>query len=86
VGYGILIFLLMIGFFVAVVIAGLATCCIGFFFLAVPYISTVVTLPIWYTYRAFSLEFLAQFGPEYDVFRRQGSGEATASADAPSSF
>ncbi len=78
VGYGIIVFLLMIAFAIAVIFAGLGTCCIGFIFLAIPYISTVVTLPVWYTYRAFSLEFLAQFGPEYDVFKRQGSGEAAA--------
>jgi hypothetical protein len=80
VGYGIIIFVLMIAFFAAVVIAGLATCCIGFFFLAIPYISTVVTLPIWYAYRAFSVEYLAQFGPECDVFRRAESGEVAAPA------
>jgi hypothetical protein len=34
----------------------------------IPYVGTVVTLPIWYTLRAFSLEYLAQFGPEYDLF------------------
>jgi hypothetical protein len=70
IGYGILIFLLMIGFGIAVVLAGFATCCIGFLFLVIPYISTVATLPVWYTYRAFSLEFLAQFGPEHDVYSR----------------
>jgi hypothetical protein len=78
IAYGILIFLLVIAFVIAVVIAGLATCCIGFFVLAFPYISTVVTLPVWYTYRGFSLEFLAQFGPEYDAFKRQGLGAAPA--------
>ena len=38
------------------------------FILIIPYISTVVTLPIWYWFRAFSVEFLAQFGDEYDLF------------------
>ncbi len=76
VGYGILIFLLIIAFFIAVVLAGLATCCIGFILLALPYVSSVVTLPVWYTYRAFSLEFLAQFGPEYDAFKRQPQAPA----------
>jgi hypothetical protein len=80
VGYGIIIFLLMIAFAFAVIFAGFATCCIGFLVLVIPYISTVVTLPVWYTYRAFSLEFLAQFGPDYDVFSRQRLGEATAPA------
>ena len=78
VGYGLIVFLLMIVFAVAVIMAGLGTCCIGFIILIIPYISTVVTLPAWYTYRAFSLEFLAQFGPEYDVFERPGAGPGAA--------
>jgi hypothetical protein len=80
IGYGLLIFLLMILFVIAVIMAVLGTCCIGLFFLIIPYISTVVTLPVWYTYRAFSLEFLAQFGPESDVFTRPGSDEPAAQA------
>ncbi len=79
-GYGLIIFLLMIAFAAAAVFAGLATCCIGFIFLIIPYVSTVVTLPVWYAYRAFSLEYLAQFGPEYDAFRRPGSAEAATPA------
>ncbi len=78
VGYGIIVFLFMIAFAIAVVVAGLATCCVGFLFLVIPYISTVVTLPVWYAYRAFSLEFLAQFGPEYDVLPRPAAPEAPA--------
>jgi len=50
---------------VVVIFAGLVTCCIGWLLLVIPYIGTVVTLPFWYTLRAFSLEFLGQFGPEY---------------------
>jgi hypothetical protein len=78
IGYGLLVFVLMIMFVIAVIIAALGTCCIGFIFLAIPYISTVVTLPVWYTYRAFSLEFLAQFGPEYDVFPKPAAEPAAA--------
>jgi hypothetical protein len=66
--YGLLMFGLMILFVISVIIAGLLTCLIGFLFLIIPYIGTVVTLPVWYTFRAFSLEFLAQFGPEYELF------------------
>jgi hypothetical protein len=66
--YGIIIFLLYILFVIVVVVAGLVTCCIGWLLLVIPYIGTVVTLPVWYTFRAFSLEFLAQFGPEYRLF------------------
>jgi hypothetical protein len=67
-GYGILLFLLMLVFVFVVIVTGLITCCIGWLLLVIPYIGTVVTLPFWYTLRAFSLEFLAQFGPEYNVF------------------
>jgi cell division protein FtsL len=66
--YGLLIFVLMIMFVIFVIAAGLVTCCIGWLVLVIPYIGTVVTLPFWYALRAFSLEFLAQFGPEYELF------------------
>ncbi len=66
--FGILMFIMTVLVIILTVIAGLLTCCIGLILLIIPYIGTVVTLPIWYTFRAFSLEYLAQFGPEYDVF------------------
>jgi hypothetical protein len=66
--YGLIVFALVVAFIVFVVIAGLVTCCIGWFLLVIPYIGTVVTLPFWYGLRAFSLEFLAQFGPAYQMF------------------
>ncbi|UCC41275.1 MAG: hypothetical protein JSV96_07585 [Candidatus Aminicenantes bacterium] len=66
--FGILMFIMTVLVIILTVIAGLMTCCIGLILLIIPYVGTVVTLPIWYTFRAFSLEYLAQFGPEYDVF------------------
>jgi hypothetical protein len=66
--FGILIFIFMILFVIFVVVAGIVTCCIGWILLVIPYIGIVVTLPIWYWLRAFSVEFLAQFGDEYDAF------------------
>jgi hypothetical protein len=78
--YGIVVFLLMLVFAAAVIVAGLVTCCIGWLVLVIPYIGTVATLPFWYTLRAFSLEFLAQFGPEYDVFPKPAAPAAPAAA------
>lgn len=66
--YGIIIFLLIILVVICVILFGLLTCCIGFLLLIIPYIGSVVTLPISYTFRAFSLEFLEQFGPEFTLF------------------
>jgi hypothetical protein len=44
--------------------AACATCCIA----AIPYVGTVLLLPIPVTLGAFSLVFLRQFGPDYDVW------------------
>ncbi len=41
-----------------------ATCCIA----AIPYVGTVILLPIPVTLGAFSLLFLRQFGPDFDVW------------------
>ena len=46
---------------------GCMTCCIGFLILMIPYIGTVVLLPMYVTFRGLDLEFLAQFGEEYDL-------------------
>jgi hypothetical protein len=46
---------------------GFATCCIGFVLLALPYIGSVITLPVEVTMRALGPEFLAQFGAEWSV-------------------
>jgi len=81
-GYGIVIFFLILAFVVVVIAAGFITCCIGWILLIIPYIGTVVTLPFWYWLRAFSLEFLAQLGPDFDVFPRPETPAAPA-AEAP---
>lgn len=78
--FGIFIFVLTILAVIGIIFAGLLTCCIGFIFLIIPYIGTVVTLPIWYTLRAFSLEYLAQFGPDYNVFPPAANAPEAASA------
>jgi len=47
---------------------GLCFCCVSFL-LFVPYIRTVILLPVLVFKRAYSLLYLGQFGPEFDVFR-----------------
>jgi len=66
--YGVFIVLLWVAAVIAVLMAGMLTCCIGLLLLAIPYIGAVLFLPVSYTFRALSLEFLAQFGDEYNVF------------------
>jgi hypothetical protein len=62
--YGLLILLLGFLFVVFFAMACALSCCI----VAIPYVGTVILLPIWVTYRIFSLEFLAQFDPGFDLF------------------
>jgi hypothetical protein len=59
---------LAIAITVIVVAVVLATCCLAGCLFALPYLGTVVLLPILVFERAYSLHYLAQFGPDYDVF------------------
>ncbi len=63
--YALFVLALWVGVAAAVVAAGLFTCCVGFIVLAIPYVGTVVLLPVYVTYRAYSLEFLAQLHPGF---------------------
>ena len=45
-------------------IATCFTCCLA----ALPYIGTVILLPVFVFLRAFGLRFIRQFGPDYDVW------------------
>ncbi len=76
IGYGLFIFVLSIIIAILVFAGVILTCCIGLIFLIIPYISSVILLPISYALRAFSVEFLEQFGPEYHVFPRPETGQA----------
>jgi hypothetical protein len=60
------LFLLLLGvaMFMISCVVTCATCCIA----AIPYVGTVILLPIPVTLGAFSLLFLRQFGPDYDVW------------------
>jgi hypothetical protein len=66
--YGLFIFGLGIVTVFIVIFFALFTCCIGLLLLIIPYIGAVVLLPVSYTFRALSIEFLAQFGEDYNVF------------------
>jgi hypothetical protein len=60
------LFLLVLGVAVVVISCAVAcaTCCIA----AIPYVGTVILLPVPVTLYAFSLLFLRQFGPDYDAW------------------
>jgi hypothetical protein len=62
--YVLFLLLLAVAMFMIACAVTCATCCIA----AIPYVGTVILLPIPVTFGAFSLLFLRQFGPEYDVW------------------
>ena len=53
---------------VLVLVTVLVTCCIAGCLLVLPYIGTVLFLPVLVFKRAYSLHYLSQYGSEYDVF------------------
>jgi MFS family permease len=55
---------IFIGVVILYVIICCATCCVGM----LPYVGTVILLPVLVYVRCFTLDCLAQFGPEYDVW------------------
>lgn len=63
-----LVFLLAILVGAAIITIGLMTCCVGFLLLMLPYIGTVLLLPILVTYRTFTALFLAEIEPGLDLF------------------
>lgn len=82
VAYALFLFVLGIGAAIAVLVAGIATCCVGLLLMLIPYLGAVVLLPVHVTGRALGPEFLAQFGPEWDVFPPRATTEPDATGEA----
>ena len=61
-----LLFKILIAFAIGIlaILVFCATCCLA----AVPYLGTVILLPLFVFHRAYSLYFLEQFGPAWQVF------------------
>lgn len=65
---GLFVVALFVGLWFAFLLACILTCCVLWLLMIIPFIGTVVLLPVWVTYRAFTVEFLAQFSPRFDFF------------------
>jgi len=68
-----ILFQIVIAIVIGVIISigfciGCCLCCVSVLLL-IPYIGTVILLPLLVFKRAYSLYYLRQFGPEFDVFR-----------------
>ena len=64
------LFQIVLAMAIGTIIVGaiLITCCLAGCLMALPYLGTVLLLPVSMFKRCYSLYFLAQFGREYDVF------------------
>ena len=69
--YGLFLLGLAVAVGVGVVVVGLLTCCVGLLLVVLPYVGTVILLPFLVTYRALSLEFLAQLDAGFAIFPEQ---------------
>ena len=63
--FALMLFLLTIGAVLIAFVATCLTCCLA----ALPYLGTVILLPIPVFFRCYSLEFLAQLGGDYERLR-----------------
>jgi hypothetical protein len=67
---GVFILFCLFGFvlFLAMIMTGAIVSCLTCCIAALPYVGTVILLPVYVCLRAFGLLFLRQFGPDYDVW------------------
>lgn len=65
--YGLLILALKIAVGIAVILLAVMTCCIGLLLIMVPFVGSVILLPVSYTFRAFSIEYFAMFGDDFNL-------------------
>lgn len=73
--YGLFHFMLRVAAVMAVAIVVLLTCCVAGFLRMLPYIGTVVLLPLLVFFRLYSLEYMAQYGAQYDLLRGPAHAE-----------
>jgi hypothetical protein len=81
--FGLLYFCIMLVGWIVFMVGGMLTCCIGLVLLVLPYIGTVVSLPLHTLGRYFSLDYLGQYGDDFRLLQRwpekpaspYGSGE-----------
>ncbi len=64
--YGLMLLGLAIVVGIGIVAVGLMSCCMGFVLLALPYLGTVLLLPILVAYRALGPEFLSRVDPGFE--------------------
>lgn len=80
-----IVFLVVIsvGIAIAVLMVGLLTCCVGLCLFSLPYIGTVILLPVEILLFGYTLFFLRQFGNEFDVWATLEAPAAESLVSSP---
>jgi hypothetical protein len=65
--YGLLVLFAFVALALTWAVSWIVTCCIAPLLLSVPYVATVLVLPLHVVFRLYSVEFLSQFGPEWTI-------------------
>jgi hypothetical protein len=78
--YGLFLILVVLGVIIVILTVVVLTCCIAGCLILIPYVGSVVLLPISVLMRALGPEFLRQFSPDFDVFPPEGVPQAPAAA------
>jgi hypothetical protein len=80
-----LLFHIVINMAIGLLVLGVTcvTCCIACCFFLTPYIGTVAALPLIMFKRSYSLCYLAQYGPEFNVFPREPEAVAPSPGFQP---
>ena len=65
--FGLWMLLLGIAIVVVIVVLGFATCCVGWIIMALPYVGTMLLLPVFVFSRLIGPDYLRQFGDEFDA-------------------
>ena len=71
---------------VIVLLGILVTCCIAGCLLMLPFVGTVLLLPVLAFKRAYPLYYLAQFGPQYDLFPKPTTLPASPAQTPPAAL
>ena len=66
-----------------VVLIALTICCMTCCIVLLPYLGTVITLPLWVFKRCYSLYFLGQFGPDFSPIAAPGAAPVPISPGEP---
>lgn len=81
--YGLVVLLGGVAVFLCLIAAAIATCCILPVLLWVPYVRSVLLLPLSGFYRLYSVEFLRQFGPEFAVTPAESASASVPPSSSP---